>query len=102
MQKQRRAIVISPRGKTDYGRCTVVPVSKKPSIDGGAFYFEFPPGRYPFFHGEDPVWAVCDHVYVVSIARLWQVNVARKPTLPAITDDELRSIRVLVGTALGH
>lgn len=102
MQKERRAIVISPRGKSDYGRCAVVPVTKKPSYDGGEFYFEFAPGSYPFFHRDDPVWAVCDHIYVVSLERLWKVNIVKKPELPSISDEELRSIRSLVGTALGH
>lgn len=101
MQKERRAIVVSSRSPGMVGRCTVVPVSKSPPRETNLHHFRFEPGLYPFFHQTDPVWAVCDHVYTVSLVRLWQVNVRRRPELPSISGAELAGIRTLVGTVLG-
>ncbi len=100
MQKERRAIVISRRGLSS-GRVTVVPVSKSDTNSEQPHHHKFEAGRYQFFHAREPVWAVCDHVYTVSLNRLWQVNVNRRPTIPTISDDDLANVRRLVGTALG-
>ena len=100
MQKERRAIVVSRKSGSP-GRVTVVPVSKSETNGEHPHHYEFPPRRYPFFHDSQPVWAVCDHLYTVSLTRLWQVNVRRRPTIPSISDDDLESIRRMVGTALG-
>lgn len=101
MQKERRAIVVSPRSNIDHKRCTVVPVSMTEDKYGNPFHFKFEAGRYPFFHQSSPVWAVCDHQYTVSISRLWQVNVDRRPQIPPISQEDLANLRALVGTALG-
>ncbi|MGA4551206.1 type II toxin-antitoxin system PemK/MazF family toxin [Methylorubrum aminovorans] len=101
MQKERRAIVVSSRSAGAAGRCTVVPVSKSPPRENNTHHFRFEPGTYPFFHQTDPVWAVCDHIYTVSLVRLWQVNVNRRPALPSISPAELAGIRALLGTVLG-
>ncbi|WP_082173013.1 type II toxin-antitoxin system PemK/MazF family toxin [Methylobacterium platani] len=100
MLKERRAIVISSRLQSVSGRCTVVPVSKSPPRGDSSSYFKFEPGSHACFHRTDPVWAVCDHVYTVSLARLWRVNVNRRPEMPSISGDELAGIRSLVGTVL--
>ena len=101
MQKERRAIVVSARTPNNTGRCTVVPVSKLPS-NGDPHHFEFTPGTYPFFHPTEPVWATCDHIYTVSLERLWMVNVNRRPmTTATITMQHLTDIRNLMGTVLG-
>ncbi|MGE7414129.1 type II toxin-antitoxin system PemK/MazF family toxin [Methylobacterium tarhaniae] len=100
MIKERRAIVISSRSQSISGRCTVVPVSKSPPRNDNPSYFKFEPGTYAFFHKTDPVWAVCDHVYTVSLTRLWMVNVNRRPEMPSIAAAELSGIRALVGTVL--
>jgi uncharacterized protein YifN (PemK superfamily) len=97
MQKERRAIVVA-KGP---GRCIVVPVSKNPSNAGHPLHHQFTPGAYPFFHATDPVWAVCDHLYTVSLDRLWQVNVHRRPTIPSLTPADLASVRKLLATGLG-
>jgi uncharacterized protein YifN (PemK superfamily) len=102
MQKERRAIVVSTRSASGSGRCTVVPVSKLPANEPNPHHFEFPGGSYPFFHSSDPVWAVCDHVYTVSLDRLWAVNVALKPQPNArISEEHLAEVRKLVGTGFG-
>jgi uncharacterized protein YifN (PemK superfamily) len=101
MQKERRAIVVSSRSSASVGRCTVVPVSMSAPHNPNPHYHEFRPGAYPFFHSDHPVWAVCDHVYTVSIARLWMVNVNRRPQLPQISEADLRAIRTLLGTIFG-
>ena len=101
MQKERRAIVVSSRSSSSAGRCSVVPVSMSAPRNVNPHYYEFPAGAYRFFHSERPVWAVCDHVYTVSLERLWWINVNRKPILPAISDADLLSIRTLIGTIFG-
>jgi uncharacterized protein YifN (PemK superfamily) len=102
MQKERRAIVISSRTSASVGRCTVVPVSMSEPREDNPYYHLFEPGTYPFFHSENPVWAVCDHVYTVSLTRLWQVNVAGKPRIPKLSENDLSSVRRIVGTMLGN
>lgn len=101
MQKERRAIIISSRQTKDQGRCTVVPVSMSIPRPGETCNLEFKAGAYPFFHPDNPVWALCDHVYTVSLTRLWQVNVASKPTIMPISAADLDAVRKLVATNLG-
>lgn len=101
MQKERRAIVISKRSASIHHRCVVIPVSKAALNAGHPLHHEFPPGKYPFFHQEDPVWAVCDHIYTVSLARIWQVNVNRRPTLPSLLPEDLEAVLGMVGTHIG-
>lgn len=102
MQKERRAIVVSTRAAGGHGRCSVVPVSKHPANGKNIHHYKFTPGTYPFFHSSDPVWALCDHVYTVSLARLWAVNVGLKPQPNArISAADLEAIRKLVGTGIG-
>lgn len=102
MQKERRAIITSPRQTNDPGRCTVVPVSKTPPRQhGDQHFFRFEPGAYACFHKSDPVWALCDHLYTVSLSRLWKININRAPQVPAISGADLAAVRALVGTSLG-
>lgn len=101
MQKERRAIVVSSRQTRDPGRITLVPVSMTPPYAGDNCNFKFEPGSYPFFHQANPVWAICDHVYTVSLSRLWQVNVGLRPVTPAISVGDLADVRKLVATNLG-
>lgn len=101
MQKERRAIVVSTQAASGAGRCTVVPVSKTRSREGNPHHHLFPPNSYPFFHATDPVWAVCDHLYTVSLTRLWQINVRDKPSLPSISDADFSAIKRLIGTSVG-
>jgi uncharacterized protein YifN (PemK superfamily) len=99
MQKERRAIVVSTKAASGHGRCTVVPVSKLPSKEPNPHHFEFAGGTYPFFHRTEPVWAVCDHIYTVSLERLWAVNIGLKPQPNArISDEHLKAVRASVGT----
>jgi len=101
MQKERRAIVVSSRSASASGRCTVVPVSKSRAIEPNSHHYRFEPGSYGFFHPTDPVWAICDNLYTVSLARLWQVNLRDRPTLPSISDSDLNGVRALAATAIG-
>jgi uncharacterized protein YifN (PemK superfamily) len=102
MQKERRAIVVSARSANATGRCAVVPVSKQRSATPNAMHYEFRPGTYNFFHRTEPVWAVCDHIYTVSLERLWMINLNRRPHPTAqISPQHLAGIRNLLGTALG-
>jgi uncharacterized protein YifN (PemK superfamily) len=102
MQKERRAIVVSTKAASGHGRCSVVPVSMTPSRDPNPHHHEFPARRYPYFHRTEPVWAVCDHVYTVSLERLWAVNVGLKPQPNArISEQDLEAVRHLIGTGIG-
>lgn len=103
MQKERRAIVVSARSPNATGRCAVVPVSKLKAAIPNPAHFEFIPGTYPFFHKTAPVWAICDHIYTVSLDRLWMVNVGHRPdTSAAVSPQHLADIRKLLGTTLGY
>jgi uncharacterized protein YifN (PemK superfamily) len=101
MQKERRTIVVSTRSGSGRQRCAIIPVSMTPSRIQNRHHLEFQAGRYPFFHPQNPVWAVCDHVYTVALERLWQVNIDRRPHIPHIGDDDLREVRNRIGMALG-
>lgn len=101
MQKERRAVVISARSTEAVGRCIVVPVSMSPPRRENPAYDQFPLGKYACFHRSEPVWAVCDHVYTLSLNRLWHININHRPTLPSICPEDLTKIRGLVGTILG-
>ena len=97
MVKERRAIVVA---KASSDRCAVVvPVSKNENNEGNPKYHKFNAGSYPFFHNHDPVWAICDHVYTVSLARTWQV--LARPTLPSISAMDFDAIKRLLGGSLG-
>lgn len=101
MQKERRAIVVSTRSASGSGRCMVVPVSKTEAAEPNSHHHRFEAGSYPFFHPTEPVWAVCDHLYTVSLSRLWQINIRDRATIPSISADDLAAVRKLVGTSLG-
>jgi uncharacterized protein YifN (PemK superfamily) len=99
MIKERRAIVVS-KGSSE--RCAVVvPVSKKETNEGNPKYHKFEASSYPFFHKEQPVWAICDHVYTVSLMRTWQVVVLKRPSIPSISASDFTQIKRLLGTSLG-
>jgi uncharacterized protein YifN (PemK superfamily) len=99
MVKERRAIVVA-KGSSD--RCAVVvPVSKKETNEGNPRYHKFQPNSYPFFHREQSVWAICDHVYTVSLIRTWQVVVLKRPSIPSISASDFAAIKRLLGTSLG-
>lgn len=101
MVKERRAIIISNRNPSSSNRCVVVPVSMNGSNEGNKKYHKFEAGKYPFFHPKKSVWAICDHIYTVSLQRIWQVNVSGKPSIPHISESDLASVRQLVGHTLG-
>lgn len=102
MQKERRAIVVSTRAASAVGRCTVVPVSAKRSQKPNTHHYEFAAGSYDFFHSTEPVWAVCDHVYTVSLDRLWAVNLGLKPQVNIrISEAHFQGVLALLGTGLG-
>jgi uncharacterized protein YifN (PemK superfamily) len=103
MQKERRAIVVSARSPNATGRCAVVPVSKLRAAIPNHAHYEFTPRTYPFFHKSEPVWAICDHIYTVSLERLWMVNIGHRPDpSAAISAQHLVDIRMLLGTTLGY
>jgi uncharacterized protein YifN (PemK superfamily) len=103
MQKERRAIVVSARSPNATGRCAVVPVSKQKATIPNPAHFQFAPGAYSFFHKSEPVWAICDHIYTVSLERLWMVNIGGTPApAAAVSAQHLAEIRTLLGTTLGY
>jgi uncharacterized protein YifN (PemK superfamily) len=99
MVKERRAVVIA-KGASE--QCAVViPVSMKETNNGHPFYHRMEAGSYQFFHQLNPVWALCDHVYTVSLSRTWQVVTRNRPSIPSLRPDDLAAIRRLLGTSLG-
>jgi uncharacterized protein YifN (PemK superfamily) len=99
MIKERRAIVVY-RGSS-HQCAVVVPVSKKETNEGNPKYHKFHASSYPFFHKEQPVWAICDHVYTVSLIRTWQIVVLKRPSIPSISVSDFAEIKRLLGTSLG-
>lgn len=103
MQKERRAIVVSARPTNATGRCAVVPVSKLKAAIPNPAHLELSAGTYPFFHKSEPVWAICDHIYTVSLERCWMVNIGHRPDpAAAISAQHLADIRARLGTTLGY
>ncbi|AZG76318.1 type II toxin-antitoxin system PemK/MazF family toxin [Methylocystis rosea] len=101
MVKERRAIVISGRSSSCKDRCTVVPVSMKEYNDGKLMNHKFEAGKYPFFSKDKDVWAICDHIYTVSLSRLWQVVVLGRPSIPAISEGDLCGVRDMARAFIG-
>lgn len=99
MQKQRRAIILSPKSMNQSGRCTVVPVSMTPPRNE-ALHHRFEPAAYDFFHKENPVWAVCDHIYTFSWDRLWFLTVSGKPQTRKLEQDDYLAVQKKVAAAL--
>lgn len=71
MVKVRPVVVISPRRRIAQ-LVTVVPLSSTPPALVEPWHYRLPPGVYPPARG--PIWAKCDMVQTVGLARLDRVK----------------------------
>jgi mRNA interferase MazF len=71
MVKVRPVVVISPRRRT-IQLVTVVPLSSTAPVPPEPWHYRLLPGAYPPARG--PIWAKCDMVQTVGLARLDRVR----------------------------
>jgi mRNA interferase MazF len=71
MVKVRPVVVISPRRRTTQ-LATVVPLSSVPPLPVQPWHYQLPPGAYP--PTRHAIWAKCDVVVTVGLARLDRVK----------------------------
>jgi len=71
MVKVRPVVVISPRRRS-VQLVTVVPLSSVAPVPAEPWHYQLPPGAYPPARGA--IWAKCDVVATVGLARLDRVK----------------------------
>lgn len=102
MVKVRPVVVISPRRRIGQ-LATVVPLSSSRPSPVEPWHFELPPGAYPPARG--PMWAKCDMLATVALARLDRVKVGGRggPTYQTfqLGPQEMAAVMVGVKAALG-
>jgi uncharacterized protein YifN (PemK superfamily) len=103
MVKVRPVVVISPRSRGGQ-LVTVVPLSSVAPTPLHPWHFLLPDGVYP--RARAPLWAKCDMIAVVGLARLDRVKVhdatgRRTYQVPQLGAAELEAIRKGVKAALG-
>ena len=98
----RPVVVISPRRRTSH-LVTVVPLSSVPPAPPEPWHYCLPPGAYPSARGE--IWAKCDVVMTVGLARLDRVKVRiggqRVYQAFELHESDLAAILACVKAALG-
>ena len=102
MVKVRPVVVISPRRRTTQ-LVTVVPLSSVPPVPPEPWHYQLSHGAYPPARG--PIWAKCDMVATVALARLDRVKARvtgqRVYQTFQLGDAELAAILAAVRAALG-
>ena len=103
MVKVRPVVVISPRRRTGQ-LVTVVPLSSTPPVISEPWHHQIAPGAYPPARG--PMWAKCDMVQTVALARLDRVRTRaadgrRVYLMPLLGGPEMAAILAAVKAALG-
>jgi uncharacterized protein YifN (PemK superfamily) len=106
MVKKRPVVVVSPR-RNNAQLCLVIPLSSVEPIPVEDHHHRLSINSMPNSLASTESWAKCDMLTVVALSRLDRVadgrgpNGARKYTAKKITDDDLRSIRSGILSALG-
>lgn len=101
MVKTRPVVIVSPRFRRRANLCTVVPLSTTAPDPVEPYHHPLSPGAYPPAAGR-PMWAKCDMLATVALARLDRVNLGKRNyttfTMPA---EDMKGIRRGVLHALG-
>lgn len=102
INKRRPVIVITPRLPNRDGLCMVVPTSTTAPRDQQPYHVPLSRNYVPGGDASVTVWAKCDLITNVSMARLDRFKVGlRRFETPRITTDDLRRVRAGVLAALG-
>lgn len=100
--KRRPVIVVTPRLPYRSGLCTVVPTSTAAPHHPQPYHVLLSRNYHPNELDDVPVWAKCDLVANVSMARLDRFKVGRRRFFtPKISDADLRAVRIGLLYALG-
>lgn len=100
--KKRPVIVITPRLPHRNGLCMVVPTSTTPPDHPQPFHVRLSRNYVPGEPEDTPVWAKCDLITNVSMARLDRFKAGhRKYVAPMVSHEDLRAVRKGVLAALG-
>lgn len=103
MVKVRPVVVLSPRRRTS-GLVAVVPLSSSAPAPLLPWHVAMPPGAYP--PARAPMWAKCDMVATVALARLDRVR-TRGPqghriySTPVLAPATFAAVQAAVKAALG-
>ncbi len=104
MVKVRPVVIISPRFRSRLGLCTVVPLSSTEPKPFEGYHHRISPEAYPPARG--PMWAKCDMLATVSLARLDRIKVRgrggkREYVTFHMPADDMVAIQFCVRFALG-
>ncbi len=100
--KRRPVIVVTPRLPYRSGLCTVVPTSTTPPDHPQPYHVRLSKNYHPGEPDDLAVWAKCDLLTNVSLARLDRFRVGvRKYYAPQISAEDLRAVRIGMLHALG-
>ena len=100
--KKRPVIVVTPRLPYRSHLCAVVPTSTTPPDHPQPYHVRLSKNYHPNEQDDWPVWAKCDLLANVSLARLDRFKVGlRKYHAPRISHEDLRAVRIGLLHALG-
>jgi mRNA interferase MazF len=99
---KRRPVIVVTRVQFRSGLCMVVPTSTTEPKHLQPYHVRLSRNYHPNESDDLPVWAKCDLITNVSLARLDRFRLpGRRYETPRITDDDLRAVRAGVVAALG-
>lgn len=100
--KKRPVIIVTPRLPHRNNLCTVVPTSTTPPDHPQPYHVRLSKNYHPNEPDDVPVWAKCDLLTNISMARLDRFRVGhRKYHAPRISSEDLQAVRVGILHALG-
>jgi uncharacterized protein YifN (PemK superfamily) len=107
MVKRRMVAVVSPKGlNNDRNLATVIPLSTCPPRE--AQKHVVPLSKEYYWAGDDQIFAKCDMIYTLSLARLEHLTAYKRSTrgnnyqpIPQLSADDLRNIRIGIAHAVG-
>jgi mRNA interferase MazF len=101
MVKARPVVIVSPRFRRRADLCTVVPLSSTAPEPVEPYHHPLSAGTYPPAAGR-PMWAKCDMLATVSLARLDRVKVGKRIyTTFLMPAADMEGIRQAIRHALG-
>ena len=104
MVKVRPVVIVSPRFRSRPGLCTVVPLSSVEPRPMENYHHRISDSAYPPARG--PMWAKCDMLATVSLARLDRIKVRgaggkREYLTFEMPADDMAAIQIGIRFALG-
>ncbi len=107
MVKRRMVAVVSPKGlNSDRNLATIIPLSTCPPDERQKHVV--PLSKDYYWAGEDQIFAKCDMIYTLSLARLEHLTAYKRSKrgnnyqpVPQLSAEDLRNIRIGLSHAVG-